>query len=77
MNFKEFRALRQREVASMDEDKCLCYQTELRQQLKNTELLLNDVQLRLDYLGVFTLANITKLARTVERKDAKKPEMPL
>lgn len=59
-------------LCNLDEAQVICVQAQLRQEKRNIDHLLDDVQLRLDYLGVFTLANITTLARNTERKDEKK-----
>lgn len=69
------RASFQLYVAGLDEAQTLCIQALLKEEKRDIELMLNDTQLRLDYLGVFTPANITKLARNCERKDEEKTEM--
>ncbi len=63
MKFQDFREKIREQLCSLDEAQVLCVQANLKKELRQTELLLNDVQLRLDYLGVFTPLNIYKAAK--------------
>lgn len=56
--FETARARHKAELDRMDEAQVLCRQAQLYQDVKFLKALLEDCQIRLDYLGRFTPSNI-------------------
>lgn len=63
-------------LSSLDEAQVKEIQADLKSDKRDIELMLNDTQVRLDYLGVFTPQNITRLARSCEKGEVEPPQNP-